>query len=657
MATIIDSLLVVLGLDSTSFEANRKKVDSGLDETGAKSDKTGKKVKKAGDDGAKGMEGLAKKAAAFLAIIGGTMAIKRFVEDTIASSAAIDRLSKNLGTSAESVSAWSNAAELAGGSAEGLQGSMDMLSKAQTEMQLTGQSGLIPYLSALGVAMGDASGKARPVEDVLLDLSDAFAKLPRTTANNLGRMMGLDEGTLNLLLKGRQEVETMIKRQKEFGVVTSQQAAQASRLQTSLRAGKQTFEAWGRAILAEATPAIEKLLGMLEVFGSWVRENQEVVRTFLTILAVGLAAVAAAATPVNLVILAVTALAAAIALLYQDYQTWKRGGESFIDWGKWEPGFKAAGAAIRWLRDLLGDLAYRAAAAADIVGAVFKRDWARARFAWGELKAGNGKIYGAEDQEPAVAPGSPSAAATPGGTAPASAPPAAHMPATAGASARAGGRVETPTIEEGSRQAVEYFQQHGWTKEQAAGLAANLQRESMFAPGAVGDKGAAYGIAQWHPARQAEFARVFGKPIQGSTLQEQLAFVQYELTQGSESAAGDRLKTARTASEAAGIVSSRYERPGDTEGEMARRGRMAESIFARVPGASQFAAGAGAPPMAAARGPTVAAATPAPASSTSETHIGEIKVYTQATDADGIAKDLGRSMNSLFASQANYGLM
>lgn len=680
MATIIDSLLVTLGLDGSKFEAGRKKVDKGLDETGDKADKAGKKTKKAGDDGAKGMEGLAKKAAGFLAIIGGTMAIKRFVEDTIASSAAIDRLSKNLGTTAEVVSSWSNAAELAGGSAQGLQGSMDMLSRAQTEMQLTGQSGLIPYLSALGVAMADASGKARPVEDILLDLSGAFEKLPRTTANNLGRMMGIDEGTMNLLLKGRQEVELMVKRQKEFGAVSKEQAAQASKLQESLRRGKQTFEAWGRAILVEAAPAIEKLLSMLDAFGTWVMDNKEAVQNFLLIMAVGLAAVAAAATPINLVVVAVTALAAALALLYQDYQTWKRGGDSLIDWGKWEPGIKAAINGLTWIRNLLADvmyrgiamgdaivhgfaaaldsiklvkamlsdLAYRAAATADILGAVFHRDWARARAAYAELKQGNGAPQQAlvELNQDAAREAFALGEVVNGNGKP-------YAPEYRDDLGNARKTAETPTLEGGKKQAVDYFVAQGWSKEQAAGIAANLQRESMFAPGAVGDKGAAYGIAQWHPDRQAEFARVFGKPIQGSSLQDQLAFVQYELTKGQEQGAGAKLKTATSAAQAAGIISKNYERPADTEGEAVRRGKLADMLMQGSPGASQYAQAAGAPAIAATQAPRTAAQ---PASTNNETHIGEIKVYTAATDADGIAKDMGRSMNYLFASQANYGL-
>src|SRR5260363_90445 len=49
----------------------------------------------------------------------------------------------------------------------------------------------------------------------------------------------------------------------------------------------------------------------------------------------------------------------------------------------------------------------------------------------------------------------------------------------------------------------------GWTHKQAAGIVANLKIESGLNPKAVGDGGKAYGIAQWHPPRQAEFRRAF----------------------------------------------------------------------------------------------------------------------------------------------------
>jgi hypothetical protein len=634
MATIIDSLLVKLGLDSSEFEAKKSKVDKGLKDTGAEAEKTGSKLKKSGKDGADSFENVAKSAAKFLAIIGGTMAVKQFIENQIEANAALDRFAQNLDQSANSISAWGNAAELAGGSAEGLQGTMDMLSKSQTELQLTGQSSLIPYFSALGMSLADTQGKARPVNDLLLDLSDRFSKMDRTTANNMGRMMGIDQGTMQLLLKGRSEVELMIARQKEYGAVTKQQAEEASRLRNAMVSSRQSFEAFGRELLSAATPALEKMFAIFADFGAWIRENKEFVQTFLTIIAVGLAGIAAATIPINLTVVAVLALAAAIAALWQDYQTWKRGGDSFIDWSKWEPGFKAAGQAIKWLKDLLGDMVYRAIAAADVLSAVFERDWKRAKFAAGEFMSGNGKKYGADEAPaPPGAPGSPAPAVAPSGT------------VNSTGKSPAGGAKE-------EQAAMAYFQAQGWSREQAAGLAANIKRESAFRADAVGDNGKAYGIGQWHPDRQAEFQKRFGKPIQGSTLEEQMAFMHYELTQGNERKAGNLLKGAGGADEAAAIVSKHYERPADREGEAAKRGQMALAMLGGVPGASQAAVGAGAVQVAQAN----AAAAPGATSKSVETHIGEVKVYTAATDANGIAKDMGKSLDYLFTSQANYGL-
>lgn len=633
MATIIDSLLVKLGLDSSEFEAKKGKVDKGLKDTAGHAENTGSKLKKSGKDGAEGFENVAKSATKFLAIIGGTMAVKRFIEQTVESSAALDRLSQNLSANVATVSAWSNAAELAGGSASGLQGTMDMLSKSQTELQLTGQSSLIPYFSALGVSLADTQGKARPVNELLLDLSDRFSKMDRTTANNMGRMMGIDQGTMQLLLKGRSEVELMIKRQKEYGAVTKQQAEESSRLKLAMTESKQSFEAFGRELLSAATPALEKMFAVFADFGTWIQENKEFVQTFLTIIAVGLAGIAAATIPINLTIAAVTALAAAIALLYQDYQTWKRGGDSFIDWSKWEPGFKAAGDGIRWLKDLLGDLIYRAIAAADVLAAVFARDWERAKFAAGEFMSGNGKKYGTDD-----APAPPGAPSSP-------APAAVSGTVNSTGKSPAGGAKE-------EQAAMAYFQAQGWSREQAAGLAANIKRESAFRPDAVGDGGKAYGIAQWHPDRQAEFKKKFGKGIRGSTLEEQMAFMHYELTQGNERRAGAKLRQAKSAQEAAAAVSTHYERPADKAGEAAKRGQLALAMLGGVPGASQAAAGAGAGQVAQAN----AAAAPQSVSKSVETHIGEVKVYSAATDAAGIAKDMGKSLDYLFTSQANYGL-
>jgi hypothetical protein len=359
VSTIIDSLIVTLGLDSKQLDTkscSAGKTLKGLEEQSGKTEKSVKKIGETSKATATGLDTLTRSLGSFLALLGGTVALRAFVEDTIASNAALDRFSKNLSLSVETVSAWGNAVEELGGSAKGLQGSMDMLSKAQTELRLTGQSSLIPYFSALGVSLATVGGQARPVDDILLDLSERFSHLDRTTANNLGRMIGLDQDTLNLLLKGRTEVELTIKRQKESTAVTKAQAEESSKLQRSMIDLRQSFAATGRELLQQASPALEKFFGILKSFGDWVSANKEFVGDFLTVIAVGLGAIALASLPLTSTVAAVVALGAAIALVWQDYQTWKRGGESFIDWGKWEPAITAATKGIDALRGAIDKL-------------------------------------------------------------------------------------------------------------------------------------------------------------------------------------------------------------------------------------------------------------------------------------------------------------
>ena len=122
-------------------------------------------------------------------------------------------------------------------------------------------------------------------------------------------------------------------------------------------------------------------------------------------------------------------------------------------------------------------------------------------------------------------------------------------------------KLTTTTSTGNPKIAMEFFLDQGWTPEQAAGLVANLQAESYdhIDPAAFNAKEQAYGIAQWRGPRKRDFEREMGRPIKGSSLDDQLKFVQWELN-NTEKRAGRRLKQATTAAEAAAIVDEFYER-------------------------------------------------------------------------------------------------
>ncbi|OTP79494.1 phage tail tip lysozyme [Caballeronia sordidicola] len=129
-------------------------------------------------------------------------------------------------------------------------------------------------------------------------------------------------------------------------------------------------------------------------------------------------------------------------------------------------------------------------------------------------------------------------------------------------------------------RALSYFESHGSSRDEAIGKTANLLRESSLDPYKEGDNGKAFGLAQWHADRQEEFKKWAGIPIQQSTFEQQLGFMDHELRSGNERPAGDALSQAQSAREAAEVVSRRFERPKDAEGEAALRGQIADRLAA-----------------------------------------------------------------------------
>jgi len=609
MPTIIDSLLIKLGYDTSAVTAGAAKVDKALKQTGSTADDASKQLKKNSD----GFENVAKSAVKFLAVIGGAATVKRFAEQLIESSAALDRLSKNLGESVDTVSAWSNAAELAGGSASGLQGTMSMLSKAQTEIMLTGESHIIPYFSALGLSVAKA-GEALTPAQMLLDMTDKISemsqKFGRPTANNLGLMMGVDQGTLSLLLQGRVEVERVLKQQKEFGAVSKQQAEESTRLNRALIESKQNFAAFGRELLSSATPMLEKLFGIFADIGNWMRENKEFVQGFLIVLAGGLTALGLSLVPVNATALAVGALAAAFAALYDDYKTWAAGGDSLFDWTNFVAGINVAKDALKGLKSILEGLFYRWAAFIDAEVNLVHGDFAGAKRAFGEMISGNQPETTVGGQTAGGKIGAPIANAPRGIR--------NNNPGNLNFAGQTGASKETGPS---GRFAVFGSMQEGVAAlVKQIGLYVKRGKNTIrqiietYAPAFENDTGAYISAV----------SRALGigpdDPLDVDNIQQ----------------IGSLVRAIATHENGKGYLS---------EADISGGFKLARGI----PNATQVARSSGA----------VASVPSAPAAigrdRSVQTTIGQITVNTAATDANGIAKDMGKSMDYLFASQADYG--
>lgn len=260
--TTIDSLVVKLGLDASGFRQGTKEVGQELDATRKTTDKTARDISANGKRAAEFFGQLEKAAVKFFAVITVGRGLSDFTRTIIQTGAQLDRMAGYLGTSADRLSRWQGAVRQSGGTAEGLMGTMQGLSGALTELRLTGTTGILPYLQSLGVSLADANGKAKPLEQILLDISDAVkTKIPKGDQYNFMKLLGIDEGTANLLLKNRGEIERLLTAQKAYSDADAKAAREA---QEKWERVKLNIERTTQELVIKALPALEQMARIFE---------------------------------------------------------------------------------------------------------------------------------------------------------------------------------------------------------------------------------------------------------------------------------------------------------------------------------------------------------------------------------------------------------
>ena len=122
-----------------------------------------------------------------------------------------------------------------------------------------------------------------------------------------------------------------------------------------------------------------------------------------------------------------------------------------------------------------------------------------------------------------------------------------------------------------AKEIIDFFVSQGWTPEQAAGIAGNLQQESSLdhTQSTVQKNNGVeyYGLAQWSPERQKDFKDRYGKDIRQSTALEQLQFIQDELS-GKYKRVAEALRQETTPEGAAKLFNEKYEVGSELEKRM-----------------------------------------------------------------------------------------
>jgi hypothetical protein len=278
MPTVIDELIVKLGLDSKDLVNKSPQAKKQLDDL----DEGAKDLAKSTKSAAGGLSEVAGKLGAFLALLGGTAALKDFVRDTIETNTQLHYLAANLGMAVRELSSWGTVAEEFGGSAKGLQATLSHLSMEATNFALRGQSSLIPFLSMMGIKFD----QAHP-DNVLLQIAGWVQKaqamgLARPAVHNILQQMGIDEGTINAMWGGTAALKAYLEQAGKLAA-TDAEAKHAAQAKAQLVILGAQFAKIGYDLLEKAYPALEKFIALLQKFGAWVREHETIAGVFSAI--------------------------------------------------------------------------------------------------------------------------------------------------------------------------------------------------------------------------------------------------------------------------------------------------------------------------------------------------------------------------------------
>jgi len=266
MATVIDSLIVTLGLDSKDFKKGSKDAEADFKRTKTTAAKTGKDIEQAGKQGAEFFNQLSKSAIKFFSVLTVGRGIGDFVSNVINGGAQLDRMSTRVNESAANLSRWQGAVKQSGGTAEGFLATVQGISNQMTQLQLTGDAPMVMLLQKLGVSAVEADGKAKPILKLIRDIGDSLDDKQWANADKFNQLLaaGFDEGTINLLMRGRQEREKMLASQREYSDADAKAAREASE---RWELAKQRIEKLTQTLVFKLLPAFEKVLDVIGQLG------------------------------------------------------------------------------------------------------------------------------------------------------------------------------------------------------------------------------------------------------------------------------------------------------------------------------------------------------------------------------------------------------
>lgn len=336
---LLDELFIRIVADSSG-------VDRAVDESSRKTDKLTESLDKAETQSNSTGEAFAGFAAKALGALTAALSIGNAISGAVERAASITALaqtSEALDVAIEDLDAFGRAAVASGGDAQGAMDTLFDVSEKVGEAFADTESQAYKSFKAIGVAVKDANGNARTSLDTFLELSKAFEGMSRSEAVFKIKELGItDNKSVEMILKGRKEIERLIAVQKEQGGVTKESAERAVAFHDAMIALRGSVSNTSNSFFDSIIPALTKVVEWLTKVVDWAGEHKDFVVGFFVAIAgvvagVYLPAMIAAATatiaatwPLIAMGAVIAGVAVAFGLIYEDVMNFIDGNDSLI---------------------------------------------------------------------------------------------------------------------------------------------------------------------------------------------------------------------------------------------------------------------------------------------------------------------------------------
>lgn len=662
MPTVIDSLVVELGFDTSRLKASRAEAETQLKNVREAAETTGKRMEASGKSAAEFFSGIKNQALALVGILTGGMGLEALIRNTTSRLAELGDQARDIGRTVPELDAFRMAIGRNGGQAEAAGQSFLRLTDMMERFKVMGQ-GPTNFFGPLGIQRGD---DALTAVTKYFDFVKQHADDP-ALARLYGQGIGLDPGTINAALRitqrgGNLQEELTLSRQ--IGVTTKEMADHMQTLQTSFATLEQALRHVSDVMVDKVAPGLAAVVDQLAKDVAHGPPTAQEIRN-----------VNPDATQ-----------------LMEDP---RKAGMKFLKWLVGDP--EAS------VESMSGeDKQFPQTAQGDRFGKLldkwFSKNWlsdglTRLMPQWFPESPGwlgrafvdalprwlSGLFRGAADVT--ALSGEPTGNFIP---------PSGGGPSGDARTDRRGGPRVAPLTgaeqQRASSDSFAFWKRQGYSDDTAAAMAAQEMAESGGNPANRGDGGSAHGLYQWHADRRAKILAGTGIDVSTANAEDQRRAMAWEVSHSESMAFGP--VTRQGSAFDAGRHATGVERPGDylingreNSPTANERGRLAEAIKRRELAERNrrigpiFGPQTPTPPASALSGhellrrdqldpsllPDPSSRIPLPAAggandNSTSLQINNLNVHTQATDANGISKSIHGALAEEMIQQSNRGL-